>query len=305
MSAPASQPSATSTATTTAVLAMLLGMLMFSLNDTIGKWMVTTYSVGQLLFLRSLVAVIVLLPFMWRIGLKQVLFVERPVLQIIRVILSTAEVYAFYFAVSYLPLADVMTFWLAAPIYIAALSPFFLGEHVGWRRWAAITIGFLGVLIALKPSSAMFTLPAVISIFGTMAFTIMLMLGRSLRKTPGSILVFWQMAAATIAGLCTTPFQWVTPTPVDLSLMAVLGVVAMLAHVLMTYSMKNAPAASVAPLQYTLLFWAIVFGWLVFGDIPSVPVMIGAALIVASGLYIFFRERALKKTESVLPAVPE
>jgi drug/metabolite transporter (DMT)-like permease len=151
----------------------------------------------------------------------------------------------------------------------------------------------------------MFTLPAVISIFGTMAFTIMLMLGRSLRKTPGSVLVFWQMAAATIAGLCTTPFQWVTPTPVDLSLMAVLGVVAMLAHVLMTYSMKNAPAASVAPLQYTLLFWAIVFGWLVFGDIPSVPVMIGAALIVASGLYIFFRERALKKTESVLPAVPE
>jgi drug/metabolite transporter (DMT)-like permease len=305
MSVPAAQPSVASTATTTAVLAMLLGMLMFSLNDTIGKWMVTTYSVGQLLFLRSLVAVIVLLPFMWRIGWKELLFVERPLLQILRVVLSTAEVYAFYFAVSYLPLADVMTFWLAAPIYIAALSPFFLGEHVGWRRWTAIGIGFLGVLIALNPSSAMFTLPAVISIFGTMAFTIMLMLGRSLRKTPGSVLVFWQMAAATIAGLCTTPFQWVTPTPVDLSLMAVLGVVAMAAHVLMTYSMKNAPAASVAPLQYTMLFWAIVLGWLVFGDIPSVPVMIGAALIIASGLYIFFREQRLRKRDKVLPAVPE
>jgi drug/metabolite transporter (DMT)-like permease len=284
---------------------MLIGMLMFSLNDTIGKWMVSTYSVGQLLFLRSLVAVLVLLPFMWRIGFRQVFMVERPVLQILRIILSTAEVYAFYFAVSYLPLADVMTFWLAAPIYIAALSPIFLGEHVGWRRWSAIAVGFLGVVIALKPSSAMFTLPAVISIFGTMAFTVMLMLGRSLRKTPGSVLVFWQMAGATIAGLCTVPFQWVAPTEIDLTLMAVLGIVAMLAHVLMTYSLKIAPAVTVAPLQYTLLFWAIVFGWLVFGDIPSVPVMVGAALIVCSGLYIFFRERSLQKAESVLPAVPE
>jgi len=305
MSTPAHQPAIPSAATRMAIFAMLLGMLMFSLNDTIGKWMVATYSVGQLLFLRSLVAVLVLLPFMWRIGFRQVFMVEQPLLQILRVVLSTAEVYAFYFAVSYLPLADVMTFWLAAPIYIAALSPMFLGEHVGWRRWTAISVGFLGVIIALNPSSAMFTLPAVISIFGTMAFTIMLMMGRKLRNTPGSVLVFWQMAGATLAGLCTTPFQWVDPTAIDLSLMAVLGIVAMLAHVLMTYSMKNAPAASVAPLQYTLLFWAIVFGWLVFGDIPSVPVIIGAALIVASGLYIFFRELALKKAESVLPTVPE
>lgn len=296
MSTPAPQPAIPSAASRMAIFAMLLGMLMFSLNDTIGKWMVATYSVGQLLFLRSLVAVLVLLPFMWRIGFRQVFMVEQPLLQILRVVLSTAEVYAFYFAVSYLPLADVMTFWLAAPIYIAALSPLVLGEHVGWRRWTAIAIGFLGVIIALNPSSAMFTLPAVISIFGTMAFTIMLMMGRKLRNTPGSVLVFWQMAGATLAGLCTTPFQWVDPTAVDLSLMAVLGIVAMLAHVLMTYSLKNAPAASVAPLQYTLLFWAIVLGWLVFGDIPSLPVITGAALIVCSGLYIFFRELALKKS---------
>ena len=303
MSAPTSQTSVSSGST--AVLAMLLGMLMFSVNDVMGKWLVATYSVGQLLFLRSFAAMIVLLPFVWKLGFRELFFVERPLLQAIRAILATAEVFAFYFAVSYLPLADVMTYWLAAPIYIAALSPLFLGEHVGWRRWTAIGVGFLGVIIALKPSSAMFTLPAVISIFGTMAFSVMLMLGRSLRKTSGTVLVFWQMAGATLAGLCTTPFAWTSPTVLDLLWMAQLGVVAMLAHVLMTYSLKIAPAATVAPLQYTLLFWAIVFGWLVFGDVPSIPMMVGAALIVCSGLYIFFREQVLKKQEKVLPAVPE
>ena len=296
---------APSAASSTAVLAMLLGMLMFSLNDAMGKWLVTTYSVGQLLFIRSLVAVIVLSPFIWKIGIRQLFMLERPAVQILRVTLSTAEVFAFYLAVSYLPLADVMTYWLAAPIYIAALSPLMLGEHVGWRRWMAIGIGFVGVIIALKPSSAMFTLPAVISIFGTMGFAVMLMLGRSLRTTPGIVLVFWQMAGATIAGLFTIPFIWTNPTTVDLTWMALLGVVAMLAHVLMTYSLKVASAATVAPLQYTLLFWAIVFGWLFFDDIPSVPMMIGAALIVCSGLYIFFREQRLDKRDKVLPSVPE
>jgi drug/metabolite transporter (DMT)-like permease len=292
-------------ATATAVAAMLLGMLMFSINDVMGKWLVATYSVGQLLFLRSLAAVLVLLPLLWRSGFRQVVNVERPGLQILRASLATAEVFAFYLAVSYLPLADVMTYWLAAPIYIAALSPLFLGEHVGWRRWLAIAIGFSGVLVALNPSSAMFTMPAVISIIGTMFFSVMLMLGRFLRNTSGTVLVFWQMAGATIVGAATVPFEWVTPTLFDLLWMALLGVVAMLAHMLMTYSLKIAPAATVAPLQYTLLFWAIVFGWLVFGDTPTLPMMLGAALIVASGLFIFFREQRLKKTETVLPAVPE
>lgn len=292
-------------ASATSVLAMLVGMLMFSINDVMGKMMVSTYSVGQLLFIRSLAALIILMPFVWKLGWRELFIVERPLLQILRAVLATAEVFAFYLAVSYLPLADVMTFWLAAPIYIAALSPLFLGEHVGWRRWSAIAVGFLGVVIAMNPSSAMFTPSAVISILGTMAFAVMLMLGRSLRRTSGTVLVFWQMAAATVIGLCTTPFAWTPPTNADLSLMALLGVVAMVAHVLMTYSMKIAPAASVAPLQYTLLFWAIVFGWLFFDDIPTWPMLAGAVLIVASGLYIFFRELSLKKQDRVLPAVPE
>ena len=222
-----------------AIICMLAGMLMFSINDVMGKWLVTTYSVGQLLFIRSTAAVVILAPFVWKLGWRELIFVERPLLQVLRVILSTAEVYAFYFAVAYLPLADVMTFWLAAPIYIAALSPLLLGEHVGWRRWTAIAIGFAGVIVALEPSSAMLSLPATISIFGTMAFTLMLMLSRSLRRTSGTVLVFWQMAGAAVAGLATTPFMWTSPTTLDLWWMALLGVIAMMAHVLMTYALED------------------------------------------------------------------
>jgi drug/metabolite transporter (DMT)-like permease len=300
---PASPAKASSAST--AVIIMLTGMLMFALNDVMGKWLVSTYTVGQVVFVRSIAAIVFLTPFLWWTGLKPLFAVERPVMQVVRVVLSTAEVFGFYFAVAYLPLADVMTYWLAAPVYVAALSPLLLGEKVGWRRWTAIGFGFLGVIIALEPSSAMFTLPAVISIFGSMAFAFMLMSGRSLRGTPDTVLVFWQTVGAGVAGLVTVPFAWTTPSSLDLSLLALLGIVAMLAHVLVNRALKLADAATVAPLQYTLLFWAIVFGWLVFGDVPSVSMMIGAALIVASGLYIFFRERTLNKREKVLPAIPE
>ncbi len=274
---------------------MLAGVLLFALNDTLGKWLVSTYSVGQLLLIRSAAALIVLTPFLWRAGWRPLVRVERPGMQLTRVLLSSAEVYAFYFAVIYLPLADAMTYWLAAPIYVAALSPLLLGERVGWRRWTAICVGFCGVLIALEPSAATLTAPALISIVGSLAFTFMMISGRALRGTPDVTLVFWQTAGAGLLGLVTAPFGWVTPTAADLALLLLLGVVAMVGHVCVNRALKLADAATVVPFQYTLLFWAIVFGWLVFGDVPRANMMIGAAVIVSAGLFIFFREQQLKR----------
>ena len=273
---------------------MLAGMLLFALNDVMGKWLVATYSVGQVLLIRSVAALIILTPFVWKAGLRALINVERPGMQALRVLFSSAEVYCFYFAVSYLPLADVMTYWLAAPIYVAALSPFLLGEHVGWRRWCAIVVGFCGVIVALEPSAATLTAPALISILGSFAFAFMLLSGRTLRGTPDTVLVFWQMAGAGLAGLATAPLGWVTPSAPDFMLLALLGVVAMVAHVCVNRALKLADAATVAPFQYTLLFWAIVFGWLVFADIPRPAMLVGAAIIVVAGLFIFFREQRAK-----------
>jgi drug/metabolite transporter (DMT)-like permease len=290
----------------TGPLLMLLGMLMFALNDAMGKWLVASYGLGQVIMLRSLAALLILGPMVWKAGLGKLLTVERPLMQFARVAFSTAEVFCFYYAVVYLPLADVMTYWLAAPIYVAASSPFLLGEKVGWRRWTAIAVGFVGVLITLEPSSAMFTMPAVISIIGSGAFAFMLISGRFLRGTPDSTLVFFQVAGAGIAGLVFAPSDWSPITSGgDLALLGLLGIVAMAAHMLVNRALKISDAATVAPLQYTLLLWAVIFGWIFFGDTPRLSMMIGAALIVASGLFIFIREQTLKKRQAVLPDVPD
>ena len=277
------------------IVVMLVGVLMFALNDTLGKWLVATYSVGQVLLIRSAAALLVLLPFLWSTGLRPLVTVERPGMQFLRVLLSSVEVYAFYFAVISMPLADVMTFWLAAPIYVAALSPFLLGEPVGWRRWTAIFIGFVGVVIALEPSAATLTAPALISIFGSFCFAFMMLSGRALRGTPDKVLVFWQIIGAGLLGLLTAPFGWVQPSGFDLMLLGTLGVVAMAGHVCVNRAMKLADAATVSPFQYTLLPWAILFGWLVFGDVPRSAMLTGAVIIVAAGLFIFFREQRLKR----------
>lgn len=285
---------------------MLIGMLMFALNDTMGKWLVASYGLGQVVLLRSLAALVILVPMVWMAGLPALTKAERPWMQLARVVCSTAEVFCFYYAVMYLPLADVMTYWLAAPIYVAALSPLLLGDRVGWRRWTAIAIGFVGVIITLEPSAAMFTAPAVISIIGSAAFAFMMISGRFLRGTPDTTLVFFQVMGAGLAGLAFAPFDW---SPIqsgfDLGLLGLLGIVAMAAHMLVNRALKISDAATVAPLQYTLLLWAVIFGFLFFGDVPRLTMLIGAALIVASGLFIFIREQMLKQRETVLPAVPE
>lgn len=291
------------------VAVMLLGMLLFALNDAMGKWLVSTYSQGQVILIRSVAALVILVPIVWKGGLSGLMKIERPSLQVARVFFSTAELFCFYFAVAALPLADVMTYWLAAPIYVAALSPFLLGEKVGWRRWTAIAIGFVGVLIALQPSSASLTSAALFSILGSAAFAFMMLSGRQLRNTPDTVLAFWQIIGAGLAGLVAvfvTPSGWLPiQSGFDLGFLGLLGVVAMAAHVLVNRALKLADAATVAPLQYTLLLWAVVFGWLFFGDVPQTSIVIGAGLIVLSGLYIFFRENTLKrgrKTVDVLAA---
>lgn len=281
------------------VAVMLLGMLLFALNDAMGKWLVSTYSQGQVILIRSVAALVILVPIVWKGGLSGLMKIERPSLQVARVFFSTAELFCFYFAVAALPLADVMTYWLAAPIYVAALSPFLLGEKVGWRRWTAIAIGFVGVLIALQPSSASLTSAALFSILGSAAFAFMMLSGRQLRNTPDTVLAFWQIIGAGLAGLVAvfvTPSGWLpVQSGFDLAFLGLLGVVAMAAHVLVNRALKLADAATVAPLQYTLLLWAVVFGWLFFDDVPQTSILVGAGLIVLSGLYIFFRENTLKR----------
>jgi drug/metabolite transporter (DMT)-like permease len=270
---------------------MLLGMALFSLNDALGKWLVASHPVGQVLLIRSLAALVVLAPFLWAFGLPRLVALERPGLQALRVLFSTVEVFCFYLAVRDLPLADVMTFWLAAPIYVALVAPFLLSEAVGPLRWAAIGIGFAGVLVALAPSGGVSPLATLAALVGSGCFAAMVVTGRTLRGTPDTALVFWQTVGAALAGALAAPWGWTPPGALDAALLALLGVVAMVAHICVTRALKLADAALVAPLQYTLLPWAALFGWLFFGDVPGPAVLAGALFIVVAGLVLLLAER--------------
>jgi drug/metabolite transporter (DMT)-like permease len=162
---------------------MLLSVFMFSFGDALGKFIVASYSVGQLLCFRACAALAVLAPMIWR-HRAEFLSLERPWLQLLRVVLSTLEVAAFFLAVVYLPLADVITYYLAGPIFVTAMSALLLREKVGWRRWCAIVVGFCGVLIALRPSSQTFSWPALIALGGSLSFATLMLITRSLRATP-------------------------------------------------------------------------------------------------------------------------
>ncbi len=271
------------------IVLMLAGMFMFSLNDVMGKWLMGSYSVAQLMAIRSLSALVVLTPFLLRDGPGQLWRVDRPALQSLRAGLLAVEGLGFYAAVAYLPLADVVTYWLAAPIYVAALAPLVLGERVNNRVGAAIGLGFVGVVIAMAPSQASLTPAAGIALMGSAAFAGAMLLGRKLRGTPDTVLVAWQIVGALIASgtiIALTPGAWVATPPRDLAALCLLGVVAMAAHILVNRAFKHAEAAVVMPYQYSLLIWAIVFGMMFFDDTPRPAMLLGAGLIVSAGLII-------------------
>jgi S-adenosylmethionine uptake transporter len=283
------------------VLLFLLGAFMFSLNDAMGKWLVASFSVGQVLVIRSFGAFFILGPMIARQPISALYKVERMPLQVLRVLFATGDLALFYAAVAYLPLADVMTFYMAGPIYVAALSHFLLGERIGWRRWLAVLIGFVGVVIALRPSSEMLAWPSVFGLVGSLSFALTLVLNRRLRATTDATLVTWQTIAGLIAGIFLSIGHWSPFNVGELLALLLLGVVACIAHLLITRSLKLAPASVLAPLQYTLLVWAVILGWLFFGDLPDAQTWIGAGIIVIAGLFIFHRGNLKQDAEPVVP----
>jgi drug/metabolite transporter (DMT)-like permease len=278
---------------------MLLSVFMFSFGDALGKYIVATYSVGQLLSLRACAALFVLSPMIWR-NRAQFFALERPRLQLIRVVLSTLEVAAFFLATVYLPLADVTTYYLACPIFVTALSAIVLREHVGWRRWSAILVGFMGVVIALRPSANSFSWPAMIALSGSLCFSVLMLITRSLRATPDIVMATSQFVGTLLLGVVMAPFGLVTPSVGHLALFAAAGCVSVTALLCVNRSLKLAPASVVVPYQYSMIVWAVMFGIIVFGDVPQPATIAGAAIIIAAGLYIFLREKRLGREEPVV-----
>src|SRR3954469_3033093 len=278
---------------------MLAGVCMFAFGDALGKLLVARYPVNELLLLRAAVPLVILLVLIWqqRATLPKL---ERPGLQLLRMVLSTVEVAAFFVAVVYLPLADVITYYLAGPIFVTALSAILLREKVGWRRWSAVAVGFAGVLIAMQPSAETISWPALIALAGSFSFALLMIVTRSLRATPDIVLAATQFAGTFSVGLVLAPFAWTTPALPDLGLFVLAGCISIVALLCTNRSLKLAPASVVVPYQYSMIVWAVLFGYLVFGDVPSTATIAGAAIIIGAGLYIFLRERNLGRGETTV-----
>ena len=271
---------------------MVGAIALFSLNDTLAKWLAANYQAPQMLFFRSIPALLLLLPSIRKLGWRSLIDVERPWLQAMRAVIGAVETMLFYWAVQKLSLAGAMTYYLAGPIYVTVMAAVFLREKVGWRRWTAVFVGFLGVVIALGPSAMSFGWSALIALTGSIIYSIFLVTTRVVRGTPDSVLAAWQVTAGLIFGGIVSPFVWV---PVahwyDGALMALLGVAALLAILGVNRSLAVAPASVVVPYQYTMIVWAVIFGYFVFGNVPSPQTLVGAAIIIGAGLFIFFREQ--------------
>ena len=279
---------------------MAFAFFCFALTGALGKIVLSTYPVAQMLFIRSGVALALLMPLIARQGVAGFRALERPWLQLLRVTISAVEVGIFFFAVAHIPLADTVAIYQSGPLFVTLWSALFLGEHVGWRRWMAVAVGFCGVIVALQPSAATVSLPAIVAVFGTMMYATVVILTRMLRRTPEMMLTGLQIGAAMILGLAAAflPHGWVTPTWPDLGLLALIGIPSAIGFVCLNRAIKMAPASLVAPYQYTLIVWAAIFGYLIFGDVPAPTTVIGAIIIVGAGLYISWRERRLGKLQA-------
>jgi drug/metabolite transporter (DMT)-like permease len=274
---------------------MLAAVLLFSLNDVLGKWLLGTYAVAQLMVLRSLGSLAVLGPLALRRLRQGGWRVPQPGLQSARVALGALEAACFYWAVGQMPLADAMTFWMASPIYVVALSALLLRERVDALRWLCVVCGFLGVALALGGDFAGFGLPALAALAGSLLYAVFLVATRQLRQTPDVVLAALQMLGGLAMGVALLPFMgWVAPTWRDLLLLLALGLVATLGHLGTTRALKLAPASTVAPYQYSFILWAALFGWLFFEEVPGWHIYTGAAVVALAGLWLFRLEKRMR-----------
>jgi S-adenosylmethionine uptake transporter len=276
------------------VILYLAGVGFFAFNDALGKWLVADYGVGQLMMLRTIGAGVVLAPMVLSLRVK-LIDRRQPGLQVLRVLCAAVDTFAFYYATRSMPLADVMTFYMATPLIVTALSAPLLGEKVERFRWIAVVIGFVGVLIALRPSPQMFSWAAPIALFGATSFALSQTITRKLRGIHWLPLVLWQFVGGGLIGAATVPWVWTTPSLFDLGLMFLLGIVAMVCFIFIVRALSLARAAVLAPLQYSAILWAAIMGWLIWRDVPTLPIVVGNAIIIGSGLYVAARGRMVSQ----------
>ena len=275
-----------------AILTMIGGGLLVTGNDAAMKWLAAGYPVGQLLFIRGLFAFIAIAFFVRFYGGMASLRIRNPRFHVMRGALVVAGTFCFISGLRHLTLADATAVVYAGPLFVTALAPILIGEHVGWRRWAAVMGGFVGVLIIVRPGTEAMQWAAIFPLGSALCGAFRDLITRGATTTEHSnALLATSTLAAVVAGLCTLPFGW-NPVPMaDLAVMAFSGILLGSAHFLMIESFRYGEAGLVVPFKYLNLAFAVGLGYVLWGDVPDAWTWTGSAVLVASGLYILHRER--------------
>ena len=278
----------------------LIGVFVFATQDAIAKWLVADYPVMEILFFRGLFALIPAAIIVHRTGGMATLRTKRLPLHLGRAALMFAALVCFYLAIRTMPLADAIAISFSAPLFMAALSMPLLGERVGPRRWAAVVIGFIGVLVAARPGAGMFDTAALLVVGASLCYALTMIATRRLTRseTAGAVMIYFNLASLALAGVFM-PLQWVTPEPADAVLLCAIGLIGGVGAYFTVQSLRLAPVAVIAPFDYSSLLWATLYGYLLWSDLPGAAVLTGAAIIIGSNLYILHREtRAARREES-------
>lgn len=276
------------------LLALGAGILFVSL-DAGAKYLSQTIPVTEIVWARYSFHLLLMFIALPRLGWRGVIATQKPWLQIVRGLCLLVCTSLFFIAIIHIPLPTATAIGFATPFFVAALSVPILKEQVGWRRWSAILVGFLGVLVILQPWDGPVDPAALLVVGFAMVYAVYQILTRLVRHYDSPVVSLFH--TAFVGSLCTSvivPFFWVQPLPWQWAMLVGLGVCGGAGHFLFIRALSLAPASLVAPFAYLNLLWSTLYGLFLWGHIPNGYTFMGAALIVASGLYVFHREARRK-----------
>lgn len=278
------------------ILAICAGVAVLVLNDAIAKLLTERYEPIQIIFVRNLIALPMIVPIVLVLRGPRALRTRHLGVHALRGLLMLLGAWLYFTSLSILPLAEATALIFAAPIFITALSVPLLGEAVGWRRWSAVLLGFVGVLIVVQPGGAAFQPASLLPVAAALVYSFFMIGARWIGPEEG----LWTMMLFVVLFplIYAAPFAlwvWAPVQADDIPLFVAIAVCGSLGITLIGQAFRYAPAAVVAPFDYTSLAWATVFGWLIWGDVPALWTIVGALVIVVSGIIIVLREAAQSK----------
>jgi drug/metabolite transporter (DMT)-like permease len=300
------------------IVLKLISAVLFAVMSALVRFLGARYPIGQVVFYRSAFAILpVLAVYAWRGKLAAVVRTERPFGQAGRSAISIVGMFCNFGALARLPLVEANAISFTSPLFSVALAALILKERVRIYRWSAVIIGFIGVLVVLSPhmsgdeltivaASATTVTGLVYALTGSLANAGTVIQTRRLAQseTTSSIVFYFSLSCA-LAGLVTWPFGWVSPTRAEFGALIGIGLLGGFAHIFLTESYRYASASVVAPFDYTSMIWALLLGYAMFGETPTVMIVIGSLIIAAAGLFVIWRERQLAAARRLRAAEPQ